>query len=89
LSKHNQRVPNADHVVHYGRPRLICRWRPDPTTRKPLCGWEIDGSEAAPLAEPLSGWQADQVFALVAFCQIVAWPWGRLNSEQGAKHGYG
>jgi hypothetical protein len=67
LSKHNQRASNAGHVVDNGRPRLVCRWRLDPTTRKPLCGWEIDRSEAASSAEPSSGWQAGQVFALVAF----------------------
>jgi hypothetical protein len=55
LSKHNQRAPNADHVVHHGRSRLVCRWRPDPTTRKPLCSWEIDDSEAAPSGEQLPG----------------------------------
>jgi hypothetical protein len=69
LSKHNQHASNAGYVVHHGRPRLVCRWRPDPTTRKPLFSWEIDGSDAAPSAEPLSGRQADPVFALVALCQ--------------------
>jgi hypothetical protein len=69
LSEHNQRAANAGHVVHHGRPRLVIRWRPDPTTRKPLCSWEIDPGEAASSAEPLSGFQAEQVFALVAFCQ--------------------
>jgi hypothetical protein len=70
LSKDNQRASNAGHVVDHGRPRLVCRWRPDPTTRKPLCRWEIDRGEAASAAEPLSGWRADQVFVLVAFCQM-------------------
>jgi len=69
LSNYNQRAPNAGHVVHHGRPRLVCRWVPDPTTRKPLCRWEIDGGEAGSSAKPASGWQADQVFALVAFCR--------------------
>jgi hypothetical protein len=69
LSKHNRRASNAGYIVHHGRPRLVCRWRPDPTTRKPLCSWEIDRSEAASSAEPLSGWRADQVLALMAFCQ--------------------
>jgi hypothetical protein len=71
LSKHNQRASNVAHVVRHDRPRLVIRWRPDPTTRKPLCRWEIDRSEAASSAEPLSGCQADQVFALVAFCQTL------------------
>jgi hypothetical protein len=69
LSNHNQRASNAGYVVHHGRPRLVCRWRLEPTTRKPLCSWEIDRSEAASSAEPLSGCQADQLFALVTFCQ--------------------
>jgi hypothetical protein len=65
----NQHASNAGYVIHDGRPRLVCRWRPDPTTRKPLSSWEIDRSEAASSEEPLSGRQADPVFALVAFCR--------------------
>jgi hypothetical protein len=69
LSKHNQHASNAGYVVHHGRPRLVCRWRLDPATRKPLSSWEIDRGEAAPSGEPLSGHQADPAFALVALCQ--------------------
>jgi hypothetical protein len=69
LSNRNARASNAGHVVHHGRPRLVCRWRPDPTTRKLLCSWEIDGGEAASSSKPLSGGQAHKVFALVAFSQ--------------------
>jgi hypothetical protein len=69
LSKRNQHASNAGCVVHHVRPRLVCRWRLDPTSRKPLSSWEIDHSEAAPSEEPLSGSQADPVFTLVVFCR--------------------
>jgi hypothetical protein len=64
VSNHHQRASQAGHVIHRDRPLLVCRWWPDPTTGKPVCGWEIDGSEAACAAEP-----GGRVFALVAFCQ--------------------
>jgi len=57
LSSHTARASNPGHIVRHGRPHLVCRWRPDPTTRKPLCSWEIDGCEAASSSEPLSGTQ--------------------------------
>jgi hypothetical protein len=60
-SSHIQRARNAGHVVHGGRPRLVCRWRPDPTSGKPLGSWEIDGGGPASSAKPLSGWPPDQV----------------------------
>ena len=69
LATHNERASNGGYVVRHGRPRLVCRWRPDPTTRKPVCRWENDRSEATSSAEPLGGCHADHVFALVAFRQ--------------------
>ena len=69
LSSHTARASNPGHIVRHGRPHLVCRWRPDPTTRKPLCSWEIDGCEAASSSEPLSGGHADQGLALLALCQ--------------------
>jgi hypothetical protein len=88
LSNHNARASNASHVVHHGRPRLVCRWRPDPATRKLLCRWEIDGGQAASASKALGDGQADEVFTLVPSGKRVAWACGRLNSEQGAKHGH-
>ena len=69
VSNQNQHASKAGHVVHRDRPHLVCRWRPDPTTGKPVCCWQIDGGEAACAAEPASAWHEREVFALVAFCQ--------------------
>jgi hypothetical protein len=73
ISNHTQHASKAGHVVRRRRPRPFCRWRPDPATGKPVCGWEIDDGEAC-AAEPVSAWHEDQVFALVAFRQCLAWP---------------
>jgi len=88
LSNRKQRAPNAGHVVHRGRPRLVCRWVPDPTTRKPLCRWEIDGGEAASSTKPRERLRIKRL-PWWPSVKRVAWPCERLNPEQGAKHGRG
>jgi hypothetical protein len=83
LSNPNQRAPNAGHVVHHGRPRLVCRWVPDPTSRKPLCRWEIDGGEGASSAKPARGRRRIKCLPSWPSVKRVAWPCERLNPEQG------
>jgi hypothetical protein len=87
VSNQNQHASKAGHVVHRDRPHLVCRWRPDPTTGKPVCAWQIDGDEAAYAAQPMSGWHEGQVFALVAFPPNAWLSMRAVNPEQGAEHG--
>ena len=71
VSNDNQRAGQVVHVVHSGRPVLVCSWQLDSTTGNFVCGWEIDG-EAVPRSEPTPGWQSGQVLGLVAFCQTAS-----------------
>jgi hypothetical protein len=89
VSNHDERASNAGYVVHRDRSRPVCQWRPDPTTGKPVCGWEIDGGEAACAAEPVSGCTSAGCSPCWLSAKRAAWSCGQLDLEQGAKHGRG
>jgi hypothetical protein len=44
-----------------GRPRLVCRWRPDAATSKPACGWGFDDGTVTLVGEPSMGEKEGQM----------------------------